>query len=134
MRHVTQQDEHGCFIASAAMVLDMSYEQMSQIMPLQDPEELRQTGKNTTGLVDLDRFVALLESRKISFDYLPSPFVCKPGYRYVMMLRGNDPAMNHAVAVDETGMVFDPLDEHARKDWSECERLGVIEVSFPLAD
>jgi hypothetical protein len=128
MRYVPQQDSVGCLIAAVAMVLDMSYEQVSGIVPIQDMGELQRTGTNRVGLLALDRIKKLAESQGKQVIDLPEPFVCKAGTRYVSAIATTDPLMAHTVAVDENGVVFDPLNEHTRKDWSGYQFLAMLEL------
>jgi len=126
MEYVAQEDEFGCLIAAAAMVLDLTYTQVAKTVPLQDPEIFRQTGKNLLGVIALDRIEALALTRgKEMIDLGPPPFVTQDGLRYIAMV----PAANHALAVDETGIAFDPapVNEGVRKMWSEYDVLALLE-------
>jgi len=119
MKYVAQEHPLGCFLAATAMVLDMTYEQVSEKVPLQDPKALQKTGINILGLVALEEVEKLARSCNRAFAYPVPPFVCKAGFRYigVLPIRKQE---THAVAIDESGVVFDP-DSNALsgKNWAE---------------
>ena len=131
MKYVAQQHPLGCLIASVAMVLDMTYEQVAETIPLQDMEELEKTGVNRLGLIAYDRIEELARSRNIQIVGSESgQFVCEIGLRYLAVFPADtDPLMTHTVAIDEMGLVFDPdpVNEHVRGYWSSFDFLGMME-------
>ena len=130
MRYVAQQDPLGCLIACVAMVLDMTYEEVSGSVPLQDVPELQRTGVNRLGLVAMDRVEELAKSQGKQVVDLPSkPFICRAGLRYISAIATTNPLIAHSVAIDENGVVFDPdpANEHYRKHWAEYEALAMLE-------
>ena len=130
MKYIAQQHPLGCLIASVAMVLDMTYEQVAETIPLQDMEELEKTGVNRLGLIAYDRIEELARSRNIQIvDSESGQFVCELGSRYVAALPGSGPRILHVIAIDEKGLVFDPnpANEHARGYWSSFDFLGMME-------
>ena len=57
------------------------------------------------------------------------PAICRPGFRYLLaILFESDPSSGHTLAVDESGIVFDPLDESSRKLWFEYAPSGLLEL------
>ena len=129
MQYVAQQHELGCFIAAAAMVLDLTYEQVALTVPLQEASIIEQTGINFLGLLALDRIEALALAQGMQVVDLNPPFAVQVGLRYLAMIPSANPDINHALAVDETGIAFnpDPRYEHVRKLWSEYIVLGLLE-------
>jgi hypothetical protein len=129
MQYIPQKDPMGCLRASVAMVLDITYEQAASV-PLQDTNELRDTGTNKSGALALDRIETLAQSQgKQIVDLDTKPFVCKAGLRYIAVVGTTDPLIAHSVAIDETGIVFDPdtANKNSRKHWSEYEALAMLE-------
>jgi uncharacterized protein YvpB len=117
MKHVKQRDVLGCWIASLAMVLEMTYEEVSEHIPLQDWDAVKQSRFNSLGLVGWNNMNALAQTRGwVVFDFPAKPFIAKLGFRYLGMLATADPSLTHVVAIDETGLVFDPENEFFHKD------------------
>src|SRR5438132_246061 len=115
MKYVAQQHPLGCFIACIAMVLDMDYAEVSDLVPLQDDlEQLQRTGINALGAEAFDIFAALAESKHLEIADVQKPFECRAGCRYLMALLTSDRHINHCVAVDEAGVAFDPDDSTSR--------------------
>jgi hypothetical protein len=109
------------------MVLDMTYEEVAMLVPLQKLEELRETGINRLGLEAFDCLPELAKSKALYFGDVLKPFECRTGSRYLFALTTDDPLMCHCVVVDETGLAFDPADISSRKHWSEYDPKGVLE-------
>jgi hypothetical protein len=107
MKHVMQKDEIGCLVAVTAMVLDLEYDEVKNTVPLQDPEFQKQ-GVNYLGGQAFDEIQKLAQVRGKQFDDVFPPFVCEKGVRYVAVLRSTA-SLLHALAIDESGQVFDPL-------------------------
>lgn len=129
MRYIAQTDELGCFIAAAAMVLDLTYEQVAQTVPLQDLAILGQTSPNFLGIHALAQVEALaLAQGRMIVDQNP-PFTVEPGLRYIAVVPTAIFNANHALAVDEMGVAFDPdeRNEHVRKLWFEYNILALLE-------
>jgi|HubBroStandDraft_1064217.scaffolds.fasta_scaffold16216_3 hypothetical protein len=134
MRYVAQQHPLGCFIACIAMLFDMDYAQVADLVPLQDDlEQLQRTGVNVVGVQAFDIFAALAESRDLEIADVQKPFACKAESRYLLALSTSDRHINHCVAVDETGTAFDPEDSTSRKHWSEYEPIGMLARTWYLA-
>jgi hypothetical protein len=130
MEHVRQLHPLGCFIAAAAMVLDMTYDEVAAVMPLQDMDVLRNTGQNKLGIYGWRNLHILAKERgKAIVDFTSKPFVRKPGLRYLGMLATPDPLLTHIVAIDEDGIVFDPdpNNEKSRKSWLEYDFMAMAE-------
>ena len=128
MNHIRQKDALGCWIASLAMVLEMTYEEVSEHIPLQDWELVKQTGFNSLGLVGWNNMNTLSRARGWEiFDFPAKPFIVKLGFRYVGMLGTADPSRIHVVAIDETGLVFDPEVDDFHKDWKEYDFMAMLE-------
>jgi hypothetical protein len=129
MEYIAQRDELGCFIAAAAMVLDLTYEQVALTVPLQEASIIEQTGINFLGLLALDRIEALALAQGKQIVDLNPPFPVRAGLRYLAMIPTEIYQVNHALAVDETGIAFnpDPRYEHVRSLWSEYFVLGLLE-------
>ena len=120
----------GCMIAAAAMVLDLTYEQVSEQVPLQDAAALERTGRNWLGLTGLDNIelLALEHGKRVS------RFPCKTIHsetrstlhRYDLQ---PDPLITHVVAIDESGVVFDPdpAKEQSRENWETYDFMAVLE-------
>jgi len=102
MNLIPQQHPLGCFIASTAMVLDMTYEDVAQTIPLQD-----QGGEEWWQPV-LASLQALAAPRgKVVVDLEP-PFIVQPGMRYLAQVPTNIPGFYHILAIDESGIAFNP--------------------------
>jgi hypothetical protein len=119
-------------IASAAMVLDLTYEQAAEQIPIQDMGEILETGVNKLGIDGLDSIEKMAEARGRTILDLPKPFALQRGFRYLAVIPsvGNNPLQYHVVAVDENGIVFDPDHDRAnwRKRWTEYDFVAVLEV------
>ena len=128
MRYVRQADELGCFRACAAMVLDMDYSDVAKEMPLQDKSCPNEIG--TRGDEAVTNFYKLAASRGLHVkdlgDLSKNRIYCEAGLRYVFFIAGLE--INHAVAIDETGIVFDPYDPNSRKHWTDYQPKGALEI------
>jgi len=80
VRYVQQEDPMGCMIAAAAMVLDVTYQQVSEVIPLQ---KFDGDAVNRTGLYALDQIERLARNQGWSFTYPEPPFSCREGSRYI---------------------------------------------------
>ena len=112
------------------MVLDLTYEQVSEQVPLQDATALERAGRNCLGLTGLDNIELLaLEHGKRVSDFPAKPFILKPGLRYIGMICSPDPSITHVVAIDESGVVFDPdpAKEQSRENWETYDFMAVLE-------
>jgi hypothetical protein len=129
VKHVAQKDPLGCMIAATAMALDLTYEQVAEVVPLQDLDELQRTGCNALGLIALSRVKKLAKKHGKKAVDIAKPFSIKPGIRYLGMVLGPTPLLTHAVTVDEFGTVFDPdaSESAPRKSCSEYEFLAMLE-------
>ena len=130
MEYVAQKHPLGCMIAAAAMVLDLTYEQVSDKVPLQSIEDLRQTGINGLGIVAWNNLKTLARARgKVIFDFPDKPFILRPGLRYLGMLPTANYLLTHVVAIDETGVVFDPdpAKEQSRENWETYDFMAMLE-------
>jgi hypothetical protein len=130
MQHVKQPSlEDGCFPACIAMLLDMTYNEVLETVPAQDVEEFQRTGLNLAGLRAFDRFKQLAQERgRVTLEFpegLEKPLV---GYRYLFVLPTANPHRVHCVAIDETGVAFDPLDSDSREHWSKYDPCCVVQV------
>ena len=118
-----------CMIAAVAMVLDMSYEEVSETIPLPDLDTLRITGKNSLGLKAFDDLKTLAESKSkkvIDLGYVPDTL--RAGSRYLGMLPTPDPLVTHVVAIDESGIAFNPdTNQEKSRDWRDYDFLAVLE-------
>jgi hypothetical protein len=121
MRYVAQEDDLGCIIAASAMVFDLTYKEAARFIPLQRADDF-QDGENM--LADsiregLEKLALTYEKEMVDLD--EPPFRLKEGFRYIAIVPTGAPHLNHTVAVDETGIVFNP-DSDSRDDrrhWSE---------------
>lgn len=118
MRYVAQQHPLGCFVAAAAMVFDMTYEEMLSALPMQSFEEMAKTKLNRAGLALFDRVADLARSRNIAFDDAIPPFDCQPDFRYLLVVLTETTGLYHAIAVDEIGHAYDPAGDGTPKHWS----------------
>jgi hypothetical protein len=128
MRYVAQQDMRGCLVAAVAMVLDMTYEDVGLVVPLQDSSRLYELGYVEAWWQNaLEQIRALASARGKIVVSLP-PTV-RPGLRYLAQVRAALPNSYHALAVDETGIAFDPdpCNEDVRKPLSEYDVLALLE-------
>jgi len=106
------------------MVLDMTYAQVSKVIPLQDANAVAASGNTVC-----DEFFELLRKQGKTFSEHKKSFVHEPGKRYIGVIQTAS-NLNHAVAIDEFGVVFDPeasLSE-SRKSWTEYEFIGLLGV------
>ena len=60
-------------------------------------------------------------------DFPAKPFIAKLGFRYLGMLAIADPSLTHVVAIDKTGLVFDPENGFFHKDWKEYDFIAMLE-------
>lgn len=129
MQHVKQPSrEEGCFPACIAMLLDMTYNEVLETVPAQHREEFERTGLNLAGVRALDRFEQLAQERgRVVLSY-PEAEKPLPGFRYLFVLNTDDPREVHCVAIDETGVAFDPLDSDSREHWSKYNPCCVVQV------
>jgi hypothetical protein len=138
MQYVAQQHQMGCEIAAVAMVLDMSYEEVSETLrpqDMNDMEALLRNGRNASGLNAFEDMIALARTRgKKVVDFQSLPDTLKPGVRYLGRLRTNNPLIHHIVAIDEQGIVFDPDPEKAqsRESWRTYDFIALLEFQ-PLS-
>jgi hypothetical protein len=124
MQYVAQEHDLGCFIAATAMVLDLTYEEASQTVPLQDPANVV-----SSGVLTLAQVMQLARAHgRIVVDQNP-PLTVRAGFRYIAMIATPIPNVYHNLAIDETGIAFDPdpSNEDVRKPWSEYGVLGLLE-------
>lgn len=120
----------GCMIAATAMILDMSYEEVAEAIPLPDMEALRLTGRNSLGLKAFDDMKVLAEARGMRMlDFESKPETLEAGLRYMGMLATPDPLIKHVVAIDEQGVVFDPdpTKEQSRENWRAYDFITMLE-------
>ena len=129
MRHIPQEHPLGCFIAAAAMVLDLEYSEVAETVPLQDVQALRETEVNILGLAAYDAVVQLATKQGKLVADLIAPFNCATQYRYIGIL-APESETNHAVAIDEVGIVFDPEPSRStsRRHWSEYEFAAIARI------
>jgi hypothetical protein len=130
MRYVSQQHPMGCFIASIAMVLDLSYEQVAETVPLPDMGELQRTGRNSLGSAAFDGMKLLATTHgKSVLDNCMKPFSLKQGFRYLGMLSTSNSLLTHVVAIDQNGIVFDPdpVNEQSRESWQAYDFMAIVE-------
>lgn len=118
MRHVFQEDPMGCFIASVAMVLDMTYQEVAKFIPLQTDV--------SSGVVAIKKAIELARCRGWSAIDLEEPFAVKLGLRYIRVFHLRHP-LYHAVAVDEKGVTYDPDSRSEQQECSEVSPIGVLE-------
>jgi hypothetical protein len=111
------------------MVLDLTYEEVSRTVPLQDLVTIQRTGVNLQGLLALDRIVELAKAHGKNVVDLNPPFAVLGGLRYIAMVPTLVPLCNHALAVDETGVAYDPdpINERVRKSLSKYTVLALLE-------
>jgi hypothetical protein len=116
-------------IAAVAMIMDMTYEEVSKTIPLPDIDALRLTGKNSLGLRAFDDMKELAKSRGkrvLDFGYLPETLV--PGSRYLGLLSTPDPLVTHTVAIDEQGIVLDPDSAQEQSHhWRNYDFMALLE-------
>jgi hypothetical protein len=120
LEYVAQKDAMGCLIASTAMVLDMTYDEVAKFIPFHDPNALYETGNAIC-----DQMFALAEKQGRKFDDVLKPFLCEADKRYIGILPARE-GIRHAVAIDEFGVVFDPADESSLRFWTDCEFEGLL--------
>jgi hypothetical protein len=63
MRYIEQEHSEGCMIAAIAMVLDMTYEEAAESIPLPDRSAFLATGENLLQLRAYDELKTLAEKR-----------------------------------------------------------------------
>jgi hypothetical protein len=134
MRYVVQENELGCFVAAIAMVLDLTYAEVEPVIPPASWLDYNTPGPH--------------ESERLAYERLPGfalahgwvvidleNLIVQPGLRYVAAIPGPIPNSRHAVAIDETGIVFDPgpLNENVRKHYSEYAILGLLEFARSIS-
>lgn len=115
MNYIQQKDSRGCGVAALAMVLGMSYEATAADFT-KDPWERGTRDLNQQGLyqTEVDRYLWKHNQfvlRKYIFsgpDWPPLPFA----ERHICNVKVSaESPINHFVAMDGSGKVFDPLDE-----------------------
>jgi hypothetical protein len=107
------------------MVFDLSYDEAAERIPLQDLAAFQKTGTNLIGTQAFDAIVGLAHERGKRIDDVFKPLVCQIGVRYIAVLAATP--VNHAVAVDELGFVFDPAEAApSGQRWSEYDFYAVL--------
>ena len=108
------------------MVLDLSYEQVAATIP-QPSFSLTKQERIDLGLRAYFGIEQLAAANGLEMVDLiaPPPFICKSGLRYLGIL-SRSPLLQHGVAIDESGNVFDP-DSTDRKRWSEYVFSSMLE-------
>jgi len=123
VRYVRQEDPMGCMIAAAAMVLDMTYQEAAEKVPLQDASDLV-----STGVIAIEKVRELGQSMGWAVIDLEKPYILQNDCRYILVIPRELPPLCHAVAVDEFGCVVDPdCGRESGKQWSDLEVVGLLE-------
>lgn len=133
MNYVAQPTRLGCLIAAAAMVFDISYERAGMFIPLPQDDDL-QDGENVLADLIYDRLQKLAAMHgKEAIDLDDPPWDVKRGLRYIALIPTGTPHLNHSVAIDEEGIVFDPDPDNQanRRPWTEYPIIAMLEFRPP---
>jgi|GEM_PF-6408934 len=135
MNYVRQEEPTGCLIAAVAMLLDMTYAEVNKWIPLNTPADM-QDGHNLLGVKIFEGLEKLLASKGMEMcEPLDGPPYNEIGTRYLATILTGEKHLNHALAVDENGIAFDPADESSREplssypDWKILSVVGFRPVS-----
>jgi|ERR1700733_1341055 hypothetical protein len=130
MNYVPQEEPTGCLIAAIAMVLNMTYAEVNKFIPLNTAADMV-GGQNLLGSEIIDGLNRLLEFKSMKMcEPLDGPPYNELGTRYLAIILTGVEHLNHALAVDEDGIAFDPADESTRElfssypDWKISSVVG----------
>lgn len=131
MNYVAQKENFGCVVACGAMVFNLSYEQARMYIPPPRREDLQNLEElNELNALVLERLQSLSNLTGNEMSALDGPpYELKEGSRYILWLETDEPNVLHSVAVDETGIVFnpDPNEQDVRKRWTEYRIKAALE-------
>jgi len=128
MRYVAQLDKTGCLVASTAMVLDLTYADVAQVVPTDDASRYPLAGSNDEWWqVAFKGIQSLASAKGETVVELERPYMVQFGLRYLAMVPTDTPNFHHVLAVDETGIAFDPCNEDGHKPWSEYQIIALLE-------
>jgi hypothetical protein len=128
MNYVRLEDPAGCLIAAVAMVLDKTYAEVLDFIPLNTFADM-QDGHNLLGDKIIEGLNTLLKSKGLKFcELLDGPPYTEAGTRYIALVFGGKDHLNHALAIAENGIAFDPLDESSRKPFDSYPDSQILSV------
>lgn len=135
MNYVAQEEPTGCLIAAVAMCLDMTYAEVKTFIPLNTPADM-QGGRNLLARKIIKGLKQLVASKGMKIcEPLDGPPYNEIGTRYLATILTSEAHLNHALAVDENGIAFDPADESYREpfasypDWKILSVIGFRPIS-----
>jgi hypothetical protein len=135
MNYVRQEEPTGCLIAAVAMCLDMTYAEVNKFIPLNTPADM-QGGQNLLAPEIIDGLKKLLASKGMKMcEPLDGPPYNEIGTRYLATILTGEAHLNHALAVDENGIAFDPADESFREPFASSpdERISSVVGFRPIS-
>jgi hypothetical protein len=132
MQYVAQEHPLGCFIACTAMVLEMSYRDVAAVVPLQEWDELLESGRSTLGPKAVEQMLCLAQHQGVEVNDAKRPLQCVSGCRYILAVSKGDPQVLHAIAVDESGAAYDPNEASLNKNWLDYKGSTAAALEFRL--
>jgi hypothetical protein len=130
LNYVAQKHKGGCLIAVAAMLLDLTYNQVWRFVPVPRLRLARRNNEYARSFLAF-REVEILAAKhayiitEITRPNGKSGFFLEPNSRHIAVIPSGMMGVFHAVAINEDGIVFDPANEHDRRPWSTYDLLRV---------